>query len=85
MSIYLRDKKFLFNKDFLFESNHDVFTIFLNNMSNFYTYVCNCNLIFIHVKNDLYKSVIISFKTRLELLIKYEKKEYFSIKSDFYE
>jgi hypothetical protein len=85
VSIYLREKKLSFNKNFLFESNHDVLTISLDDMSDLYTHVCDCNLIFVHVRNDLFKSVIISLRTRLELLIEYEEKECFQIESDLHE
>ncbi len=85
VSIYLREKKLSFNRNFLFKSNHDALTTFLDDMSDFYTHVCDCNLIFVHVKNDLLRSMIISFRTRLELLIEYEKKECFQVESDFHE
>ncbi len=82
---YMREKKLSFNKDFLFESNHDVLTASLDDMSNLYTHVCNCNLVFVHVRNDLFKSMIISLRTRLRLLIEYEEKECFQIESDLHE
>ncbi len=74
---YMREKKLSSNKDFLFKSNHDVVTIFLDDMNDLYTHVCDYNLVFVHVRNNLSKSMIISSRTRLELLIEYEKKECF--------
>jgi hypothetical protein len=75
--IYMRERKLSINRDFLFEPNHDVFTASLKEMSNLYTHVCDCNLAFVHVRNKLSKSVIISSKTRLSILIEYEEKECF--------
>lgn len=77
VSIYLRDKKLSFNRNFLFESNHDVFTISLENLDEFYTHVCDCNLKFVHVRNELFKSVIIFSRTKLDLLTEYEKENTF--------
>jgi hypothetical protein len=82
---YMREKKLSSNRDFLFESNHDVVTASFDDMSDLYTHVCDCNLVFVHVRNDLFKSVIISFRTRLDLLTEYEEEECFQIESDFHE
>ncbi len=85
ISIYLRKKKLSVNRDFLFESNHDTLTASLNELEDFYTHVCDCNLAFVQIRNDLFKSMMISFRTRLELLTKYEKEECFQIDSEYHE
>jgi hypothetical protein len=82
---YLREKKFSFNKDYLFESNHETLTTFLENTSDLYIHVCDCNLAFVHVRNELFKSIIISFKTCLNLLTEYKKKKCFQIESEYHE
>jgi hypothetical protein len=82
---YMRERKLSFNRNFLFESNHDALTASLGDMSGLYTHVCDCNLVFVHVRNGLFKSVIISLRTRLGLLIEYEEKECFQIESDLHE
>ncbi len=82
---YLREKKLSSNKDFLFESNNNIFTKSLIDFDELYIHVCDCNLAFIHVKNAFVKSVIILLKTRLELLTEYEKKECFQVKFEFHE
>ncbi len=69
ISIYLREKKLSSNRDFLFELNHDALTTSLEEMNKFYTHVCDCDLTFVHVRNDLFKSMMISLKTRLSILI----------------
>jgi hypothetical protein len=85
ISTYLREKKLSLNRDYLFESNHETLTTFLENTSELYTHVCDCNLAFVHVRNELFKSIIISLKTRLNLLTEYEKKECFHIESEYHE
>jgi hypothetical protein len=85
ISIYLRKKKLSVNRDFLFESNHDALTVFLDELEDFYTHVCDCNLAFVHVRNDLFKSMMISSRTRLELLTKYEKEKCFQIDNEYHE
>jgi hypothetical protein len=82
--IYLREKKLSSNKDFLFKSNNNILTKFLDDLDEFYTHVCDCNLAFVHVENVLVKSVMISSKTRLELLTEYEKEECFQIKFELH-
>jgi hypothetical protein len=83
--IYLRDKKLSFNRDFLFELNNDILTKSLNDLDEFYTHVCDCNLAFVHVRNALISSVMISSKTRLKILIEYEKEECFQMKLELHE
>jgi hypothetical protein len=85
VSIYMREKKLSFNKDYLFESNNDVLTTSLEDLSDFYTHVCDCNMIFVHVRNDFVKSIMISSRTRLKFLIEYEKKECFQIDFEMHE
>jgi hypothetical protein len=85
ISTYLREKKFSLNKNYFFESNHETFTTFLENTSELYTHVCECNLAFVHVRNELFKSTIISLKTRLNFLTEYEEKECFQIESEYHE
>jgi hypothetical protein len=82
---YLRDKKLSSNRNFFFESNHNAFTASLENTSKLYTHVCDCNLAFVHVRNKLFKLVVVSFKTRFDLFTEYEKKECFQIKSEYHE
>ncbi len=82
---YLRRKRLSANRDFLFESNNNIFTESLNDFDELYIHVCDCNLTFVHVRNAFVKSVIISSKTRLELLTKYEKEECFQIELEFHE
>jgi hypothetical protein len=85
ISIYLRSKKLSSNKDFLFESNHNALTQSFEKMSELYMHVCDCNIVFVHVRNELLESVIVSSKTRLSILIEYEKEECFQIDSNFHE
>lgn len=75
---YLRDKKLQSNRNFLFEFNNNILTKSLRNLDEFFTHVCDCNLTFVHVRNALINSVIISSRTRLDTLIEYEKKEMLS-------
>jgi hypothetical protein len=81
---YLRDKKLSFNKDFFFDLNNDIFTKSSSDFDEFYTHVCDCNLTFVHVKNALINSMMISSKTRLKILIEYEKKECFQVKFELH-
>jgi hypothetical protein len=74
---YLRKKKLSFNRDFLFEFNNEILTNFLKDFDEFYTYVCDCNIAFVHVKKAQISSIMISSKTRLNILIEYEKKKCF--------
>ncbi len=82
---YLRDKKLSLNRDFLFEFNNNIFTKFLNDLDEFYTHVCDCNLTFVHVKNALISSMMISSRTRLNILIEYEKEKCFQMKFELHE
>jgi hypothetical protein len=82
---YLREKKLSLNRDFLFEFNNNTFTKSLSDLDEFYTHVCDCNLAFVHVKNALSNSMIISSKTRLRLFTKYEKKKCFQIELKLHE
>jgi hypothetical protein len=82
---YLRDKKLSCNRDFLFELNNDILTKSLSDLDEFYTHVCDCNLTFVHVKNALINSMMISLKTRLEIFIEYEKEECFQVKFELHE
>jgi hypothetical protein len=81
---YLREKKLSFNKDFLFKSNHNALIESLEKTKKLYTHVCDCNLAFVHVRNELFKSMIISSRTRLRILIEYEKEECFQIDSNMH-
>lgn len=85
ISIYMRDKKLLFNRDFLFESNHEKLSFSLEVMRDLYTHVCDCNMNFVHVRNDLFTSVIVSSRTRLDVLIEYEEKNCFQIDLAYHE
>jgi hypothetical protein len=82
---YLREKKLSFNRDYLFESNHETLTTFLEKTSDLYIHMCDCNLAFVHVRNELLKSIIISLKTRLNLLTKYEEKNCFQVENEYHE
>jgi hypothetical protein len=82
---YLRDKKLSFNRDFFFELDNNILTKSLNDLDDFYTHVCDCNLAFVHVKNARISSVIISSRTRLSILIEYEKEKCFQMKSNLHE
>jgi hypothetical protein len=77
--IYMRDKRLLFNKDFLFESNHEKLSFSLEIMRGLYTYVCDCNMNFVHVRNDLFTTMIVSSRTRLDVFIEYKEENYFQI------
>jgi hypothetical protein len=85
ISTYLRDKKLSSNKDFFFELNNDILTKSLSDLDEFYTHVCDCNLAFVHVRNVMISSMIISSKTRLNILTEYEKEKCFQMKLELHE
>jgi hypothetical protein len=85
VSIYLKNKKLLSNRDFLFELDHEALENTLDDMRELYTHVCDCNLIFVHVKNELSTAMKISLRTRLRILIEYEKKDCFQIDVSYHE
>jgi hypothetical protein len=82
---YMREKKLSLNRDFLFELNHEILIISLEELDDLYTHVCDCNIAFVHVRNATSKSVLILSKSRLDLLIEYEEKECFQVESKLHE
>jgi hypothetical protein len=54
-------------------------------MSDLYTHVCDCNIAFVHVRNELLESMIISSKTRFELLTRYKEEDCFQIDEKYHE
>ena len=82
---YLKNKKLSNDKNFLFELNQKKLTAALKKTNGFYIHVCDCNLFFVQIRNDLTISVIISRRSRLSILIEYEKKECYQIESSYHE
>jgi hypothetical protein len=82
---YLRGKKLPPNRDFLFESNNDTLTKSLNDLGDFYTHVCDCNLAFVHVRNARTDPMIISSRTRLGILTEYDEEGCFQVKPELHE
>jgi hypothetical protein len=85
ISTYLREKKLSSNRDFLFESNCETLITSFDEMNDLYTHVCDCNIAFVHVRNELLESMIISSKTRFELFTKYEEENCFQIDEEYHE
>jgi hypothetical protein len=85
ISIYMRDKKLSLNRDFLFESNHEKLSFSLEIMRDLYTHVCNCNMNFVHVRNDLFTTMIVSSRIRLDVFIEYEEESCFQINLAYHE
>jgi hypothetical protein len=85
VSIYLKDKKLFSDRDFLFEFDHEALENILDDMRELYTHVCDCNLTFVHVRNELSTAMKISSRTRLRILIEYEKKDCFQIDVNYHE
>ena len=75
MFIYFKKKRFFNDKNYFFKSNQKQLTAVLNEMNDFYAYICKKNLICIQIKND--KNVIIKIlrKIRFDILIEYEKEK----------
>ena len=74
MSTYLKKKKLFENRNYLFESNQTNFVVVLKKIENFYIHICDCNLSFVQIKNNLFMSIILFKRVRLDTLIEYEKK-----------
>ena len=72
--IFLRNKKLLLNRDFLFE-------LLINKI---YIYLINTNFNFIIIRNNRILSLIISRYYRINLIIKYEAKEEYFINVENY-
>ena len=72
--MFLRDKKLLLNRDFLFE-------LLINKV---YIYLINTNFNFIIIRNNRILSLIISRYYRINSIIKYEAKEEYFINVENY-
>ena len=66
MFIYFKKKRFSNNKNYFFKSNQKQLTIVLNEMNDFYAYICEKNLICVQTKND--KNVTIKFHEKFDLI-----------------
>ena len=78
MLIYFKEKRFSDDRNYFFESDQKQLTIVLNELNDFYVYVCEENLICVQIKNNRNVAVKISRKIRLDTLTKYEKKNVIS-------
>ena len=72
--MFLRNKKLLLNRNFLFE-------LLINKV---YTYLIDTNLNFITIRNNRISPLIISRYYRINSIIKYEAKEEYSINVENY-
>ena len=74
VKVFLRDKKLLLDRNFLFE-------LLINKI---YTYLINTNFNFIIMRNNRILFLIISYYYRVNSIIKYEAKEEYSINVENY-
>ena len=74
VKIFLRNKKLLLDRNFLFE-------LLINKI---YIYLINTNFNFIIIRNNRILSLIISYYYRINSIIKYEAKEEYSINVENY-
>ena len=70
---YLK-KKIFDNRNYFFESNQTNFTVAFEKIENFYIHICDCNLSFVQIKNDLFILMTLFKRVQLNTLIEYEKK-----------
>ena len=62
VSIFLRDKGFFFNRDFIFKSK----------MKKMYSHFVNASFDFVNVRNDFIYSFLISHYQKMSIIIKYK-------------
>ena len=74
VEVFLRDKKLLLNRNFLFKLS----------INEVYIYLINTNFNFIIMRNNRISSLIISRYYRVNLIIKYEAKEEYSVNVENY-
>ena len=82
---YLKKKKLPDNRDYLFEPNQADFTAAFEKIEGFYTHICDCNLSFVQVKNDLFISMALPKRARLGTLTEYEKKKCYQVEAEYHE
>ena len=85
MFTYLKKIFFFENRNYFFESNQANFVVVLKKIENFYIHICDCNLFFVQIRNDLFMSIVLFKRARLDTLIKYEKKNCYQIKIKYHE
>ena len=85
ISTYLKKRKLFNDRNYLFEFNVSELTIALKKAENFYIHVCDCNMFYVHVKNDRSTSIIFVCRARLKTLTEYEKKDCYEIENSYHE
>ena len=85
ISIYMKNKLLLNDKNYFFESNQQQLTIFLKQLNDFYTHVCHDNVAEVHVRNDKNMTIKISRRARLKTLIEYETEKCYQIDDEYHE
>ena len=70
----MKEKNLFVDRYYIFEFDRQTLIAILNETKNFYTHIVDCNMTIIQIKNDLSISIKISQRVRLELFIKYKKK-----------
>ena len=85
ISTYFKKKKLSDNRDYLFEFNQTNFIAIFEKVESFYTHICDYNFSFVQIKNDLFISMILFKRVRLNTLTEYEKKNCYQIETKYHE
>ena len=82
---YLKGKKLPDNRDYLFEPNQAELTAAFGRVGGFYTHICDCNISFVQVKNDLPIPVALPKRARLGTLTEYEEEGCYQVEAEYHE